>query len=193
MESSVLENSYEEKKVSPWPTAMKWGIIGAVFVIAVQLISYLAGLMPNGQSPSGGGNVALGFGITLMNWVVFTLIYFLAVKEYREKLGGYITFGQGFKAAWFSALIKAVIVLVWSFILYTFIIPDFSEIMLEAVVEQYEEMGMDDEQIEMSMGMVEMMMNPVFMGISAFFSTLAGGAILSLIAAAIGQRNRPIS
>lgn len=179
---------------NPWPIAVKFGIAGAAFFILLNLVQYLSGMMDLENMMDSGnftfGKIMMGLGLTVVNWIVFTLIYFLAVKAYRTELGGFISFGEGFKVAFFSALIKAAILLVWGIIFFYFINPGFCESMLNIMGEALNQAGTDENSMEMMMKMYSYMYNPIGMAIMQAFNTITGGAILSLAAAAIGQKEK---
>ncbi|MGK0391845.1 MAG: hypothetical protein ACI94Y_004612, partial [Maribacter sp.] len=51
----------------------------------------------------------VGFVLSPISWVAYFVLYFLAVKNYRDELGGFISFGKGYKVSLFSVLVKAVV------------------------------------------------------------------------------------
>ncbi len=186
-----------QENASPWRVAIIYGIIGAIFSIAYLVFQYKSGMM----DPSAIANAEGGFNVeSIMKgavynfalWVIYTVIYFLAVVAYRKKLGGFITFGEGFKVAFYSVVIKGLVAMVGSFIYFYFFIPEFFTELMDVVMEMMEEQGnAPPEAIEMQRNILGFFYNPTFMSISAFLSTLAGGALLSLIAAAIGKKSLP--
>lgn len=192
-----MENSTLKSNPSPWPIAIKFGIMGGVAIIFINLIQYLMGMMDIDKIMENAGsfslsNVLSGLGIAFLSYIVFTLIYWLAVKAYRDELGGFITFGEGFKVSFFSVLVKALIALVWGLVFHYLINPGFSEGMLEMMGEVMQQSsGGDEEAMEMVMNIYSYMYNPFSMSLMGAFSTLTGGALLSLVAAAIGQKERP--
>ncbi len=192
MENSVLDSAnYQAPKVSPWPIAVKFGLLGALAAIAITMTSYFTGGMdPSAQMENGfnAGTIFKSMGIVVIGYVIYTMIYFLAIKKYREELGGFISFGKGFKVAFFSALIKAIIVTLFLFIFYKFIAADFLPNLISTMEEMMSEAGQSEEQLEMTMKVYNVMYTPFAMAIMTGMTTVVGGAILSVIAAAIGQK-----
>lgn len=192
-----MENSTVHSNPSPWPIAVKFGVMGGVVFIFLNLFQYLMGMMDIDKIMENAGsfsfsNVLGGLGIAALSYILFTLIYWLAVKAYREELGGFITFGKGFKVSFFSVLIKAVVVLLWGFVFHYLINPGFSEGMLEMMGEVMQQSsGGDEEAMEMVMNMYSYMYNPFSMSLMGALGTITGGGLLSLIAAAIGQKEGP--
>ncbi len=192
METSVLDSpNYEAPNVKIWPIAIKYGIIGAITMIIITLVSYLSGNMDISAQMEEGfsmSRIIMGGGIFLFTIFLYTLIYWFAVKTYREELGGFISFGKGFKVAFFSVIIKAIFVTIFTFIFYQFIASEFLPDMINLMEEQFSESGMDESQIEGTMKLYGMLYTPMSYTIITFFTTLIGGVLLSLIAAAIGQK-----
>jgi hypothetical protein len=189
-----MENSTVQSNPSSWPVALKFGLMGGMAYIFINLIQYLLGMMDIEKIAENIGTFNLGD--TLMSWGfwifaigVFTLIYWLAIKARREELGGFITFGQGFKVSFFSVLVKALVVLLWSLLFHYVINPSFSEGMFEIMSEvMMQSSGGDENAMEMIMTMSSYMYSPMGMSLIVVFSTIAGGLLLSLLAAAIGQK-----
>ncbi len=192
MEKSVLDSpNYEPQYVSPWPTAFKYGLIGAFATIILTMGSYLLGFMDPAAQMEGGfnmGKIVKSMSIAVIGYILYTMIYFLAIKSYRDQLGGFITFGKGFKVAFFSVLFKALFVTIFLFIFYQFIASDFLPNMLETMEEMLSESGQSDDQLEMTMSIYNFMYRPFFFALMTGIGTIFGGALLSLLAAAIGQK-----
>lgn len=199
-QQSFMENPLDDPRVQgidkPWPIALKWGIIGALAGIAIVFVGYLTGSMDAEkiqEQMAGGGSLAgglLGMLLTGIGWVVYTFIYYKAVTEHRNQLGGSISFGKGFKVAFLSALVKAGILLLFAFLFYKFVVPSYLEAMMDGMAQAMSEATQGDtDALDMIMTMYGYMFSPVGMALGSFFGTLVGGAILSLIAAGIGQKN----
>ena len=193
--SQVFDNIANKNNASPWSIAMKFGIVGGAFYIVSNLIQYLSGMMDMermAEKAAEGfnfGSIMTGLGLVVLNWVVFTAIYYLAIAAYRKELGGFITFGQGFKVAFFSVLVKSAVIFFWSLIFFYVICPDFCEGMLNFMGQALQEAGtMDDDMMDMMMNFYSYLYNPISMSIMGIMSTISGGAILSLVAAMLGQK-----
>jgi hypothetical protein len=72
----------------------------------------------------------VGFVLSPISWVAYFVLYFLAVKNYRDELGGFISFGKGYKVSLFSVLVKAVVVFIWGIIFYFLVVPNYCTDML---------------------------------------------------------------
>lgn len=193
--SKILDSTTHQNNVNPWPIAMKFGIAGGAFFIVSNLIQYLSGMMDidrimeNAQAGFNFGSIMTGLALTVVNWIIFTVLYYLAVAAYRKELGGFITFGQGFKVAFFSVLVKAAVVFFWSLIFFYVICPDFCEGMLDFMGQTLQQGGgMDDDMLETMMTIYSYLYNPISMSLAGVMTTMSGGAVLSLVAAMFGQK-----
>jgi hypothetical protein len=172
--------------VSPRPTAMRYGLIWGLAGILLGLVSYLLGWTdPSASSSSSmiSGVLSIGLSITII---------VLAIKHHRDnELGGYITFGRGFKTGMLTAFFYAIIATIWTVIFLNFIATDMIELMQAAMYEQWENQGLSEEQIEQAEGFALMFASKKFMIGAAFVGTLIMGAILSSIISAIMKKEQP--
>ncbi len=194
MENSTLDNSisydYDFK-----PIAIRYGLIGAGVAIFLMLIQYLSGMMDMMEmieNPPGFGKTIAIYGLSFLGIVIYAVLYFLTIKSYRDQIGGYISFGQAFKVSIFSVLIKAIALFFWCLIFYYLIYSDYQESMMDYMAFAMNQGGSggDEDVMEMIMSFMEYFVSPIGMSISAAMSTMTGGALLSLLAAAIGQRDK---
>ena len=177
----------DPQDVSPRPTAMRYGLIWGLAGILLGLISYLLGWTePTGGFSSGSMissvlSIGLAIGILVM-----------AIKHHRDnELGGYISFGRGFKTGMLTSLFYAVIATVWMVIFINFIATDMIDNIQAAMVEQWEEQGLTDEQIEQAQSFAGFFSSKGFMIGAAFGGALLWGAILSLIISAVMKNDHP--
>lgn len=105
--------------------AMKWGLIMGIISIVHMLVVYFMGV----AVMASWWNMLIGLLISL------TLLCY-AVISYRNKIGGFITFGQAFTYLLLASLIGGVLYTVMDFILYTIIDPDLPNKMNEAVIDK---------------------------------------------------------
>jgi F0F1-type ATP synthase assembly protein I len=173
--------------VSPRSTAMRHGLIWGLLGILLGLVSYLMGWSdPSGGSSAGGmisGVLSIGLSVTML---------VLAIKYHRDKeLGGYITFGRGFKTGMLTAFFYAIVATVWTIIFINFIATDMIDLMQASMYEQWEKQGLSEEQIEQAAGFALFFASKKFMIGAAFVGSLIMGAILSSIISAIIKKEQP--
>jgi hypothetical protein len=187
---SVLDNpsNLAETPASPWSIAMRFGGLTALVLIVLGLIGYLGGF----TDPSNGtSTMSILFSVlTFATWIGGVI---MAVRAYKASLGGFISFGTAFKTSFFTILVISAITAVWSFLFYSFIATDFLEVVLEFMRTTMEGQGLDDDAIDMAMGMYEIVYTPVGMVGASLISGLIGGAIVSLIVGAAMKKDRPLT
>lgn len=166
-------------------TTLKWGLITGMVYVIFSLLNNMLGVQP------GGSNQSLSFLMSFLLMVVTFFTLFLGVKEIREDLGGYLTFGQGFKAGMGIALIASVIAAIFTLIYMKFIDPDLGDKIMEGVEEQWEQAGMAEEQRDMARKWTSYMFNPVIMTLFMLVYVNFWGLIKSLVAAAILKKDAP--
>lgn len=191
MENTVLESErFIPNNVNPWSTAITYGFIGGIAFMVFYIANHLFGFNDPELAIEGGGNVGLKWTLTLLSWIVSTFIYVKCISKHREDLGGFITYGQAFVVSFFSVLIKALIAGIFSYIMLKFIFPNQLSESLDITLAVMEEQGSGDPE-EMR-PILEGWMTPFIIGfLVVSIVTVIGGAILSLLAAAIGQRENP--
>lgn len=196
---NATEQSYDPTilKDQPWPIAIKYGLIGAAVLMVIMLIKQAAGMMDLSNAIEEAQSGSINFGKLGLDYffrftavAAYTIIYFLAIKEYRTQLGGMITFGNAYKLGFFSIVIKAVVLFIWAFLFYSFICPIFCESYQQLMEEAVSQGGRggNNEGLDMFLGIVNNAYSPFGLSIFLFFKTFIGGALLVLIAAAIAQK-----
>ena len=173
--------------VSPRPVAMRYGLIWGLIGILVGLLAHIMG-----WNDPADPNVMMSIILGLISFGVSVTMIVLAVKTHRDQeLGGYMTFGRGFTTGILTTLFNAVITTIWMVVFFSLINPDMFDMIEANMIEQWEEQGLDDEQIETAKGYASMFTGPVFMTIATFFGTLFWGAIISLVVSAVMKKDAP--
>jgi len=173
------EMNSNNPNASIWPHALRNGVIWGLIGITIQLGLYFSGMLEatiNGEASFAVTALSAILGIVVAVWFITS-----AIKSFREERGG-LTFGNAVGVGAATGLIYGAIAAVWTLIFFSVIFPDFYDIMLEGVYAQYEEAGMDEDQIESAMGIVKMMSNPTVGAISSLIGGALYGIIISLIA-----------
>ncbi len=173
--------------VSPQQTAMRYGIFWGLGGIILGLLAHLMGW----TDPSAGFTAGSAIN-SILGIVLAVAMVVLAIRTHRDnELGGYISFGRGFKTGMITTLFYAIIAAIWTYIFVTFIAADMMDGIQEAMVEQWEEQGLSDAEIEQAQQFTGFMGNPVWMVAMAFFGGLIWGAIISLIVSAVMKKESP--
>ncbi len=188
---STLDNPndyVDPSKVSPWPTAGRYGLLAGLILVVLGLVTHLTGMVD--MTNRGGSSNWI---VNILNWGVTIGAIVLAVKQHRdEELGGFISFGRSFNVGFIVSLAIALISLVWGYIFFAFVEPGLIEEILEASREQMiEQQGMSEEQAEQGLSMMSWMFTPFMMSVMGGIFSLIAGIIFSLIVGAIMKKENP--
>lgn len=164
MENQEVESGTNQHSV-------KWGAILGLISIIITLVVYLIDITLLAKSAVG-----------IIIFVVYLAALIYAGRDYRSKLGGYMSFGKAFTHAFVVLVIAGFIGTVFNYVLFNFIDPDIVPILVEA------QMGNAMKTMEAFGGGDTEMMDGMSDGIKESY-TLKGqamGFLWSLIIYAIG-------
>src|ERR1700744_3962600 len=124
-----------ENKPNSTKVAFKWCIINVVVSI---VITYTFQFL----------NIDQNSGIKYVGLIPFIAFLFLAQKEFKDQLGGYLTFGQGFGAGFKFSLFSGLIMAVFIYIYLGYLSPQILDQALASQQDKMTQKGMTSEQIE---------------------------------------------
>ncbi|MDB5134308.1 MAG: hypothetical protein JWP37_911 [Mucilaginibacter sp.] len=156
--------------------ATKWALIYVLTAIVITYIIQFAYLDPN--SP-----------IKYLSYIPFVAFLLLAQKEYKDQLGGYIKFGEGFSIGLRYAIYSGLLFGVFLYVYLAFLSP---EVLVKSAESQRDAMaakGLSPEQIDNAIKIsikFGAIIGAVF--VALFYVIL--GVILGLIGAAIFKKER---
>lgn len=166
-----------ETQRSAFSTALKYAIITAVAMFIFSIIMYITGMYLNSS----------------MNWLSYVIMLaglVFAVKDRRDKdLGGFISFGEGFKTGFIFCIITGAIGIVFSLIMMNFIAPDMIDEILKKAETDMINKGLPDSQIQIAMEWTRKFTSPMWIAIWSLVGSAFIGSILSLIVAAIFKKD----
>jgi Protein of unknown function (DUF4199) len=158
-----------EQKVNAWKTNLTNGLILGLIGIVYSLIVYFLDLY---------FNKAQGYIFLLIQ---VALLFFL-MKSYRDNfMHGQITYGQSVGAGVIICLYYAVIMAIFSYILYALIDPGLVVKQLAIAEESMVKKGLPQAAIDTGMAFSAKIMKPAIISISSIFLNMIWGTILSLI------------
>lgn len=183
---STLDGNYvDPATVSPQPTIVRYGLIGALVLIIYGLLGNILGF----TSPANGIMAAMIGGLVV--FVFYIIIMVLPVRKHRDQdLGGHIPFGRAFTVAFLTSLIVGIISTAFNMLYMNVIDPSLGATIIEDTRDMYEGMGMSEAQIESAMKQVErgFTVTGQLMGLGI---GVGFGAVIALIIAAIMKKNPP--
>ena len=134
--------------------------------------------------------------VGLLMLVINTIIGIMAVSKAKSALGGYASFKETFTTFFLALFIGSVLYILFSYILWNFIDPEGSKVIVDAIIEQnvsmMQSMGTPSADIK---EFVEKMRASDNFGIVGQLKALAGSlvvySIIGLIVAAAMKKNKP--
>lgn len=168
------------EKVSSARIALKWGLIYGVISIIFTTITYNTELWKNWI-------VGMLFGIILV-----VVMLYLANKEFILLNGGFMSFSQGLGLGTLVVTTGGVVGLLYDFIYKKFVDPNLVANQVEMAREQYENMGMTEDQIETSIEKAQQYASSGLSFIIGLFVIVIIGFIIALIMSAIMKKDKPV-
>ncbi|MDR3693863.1 DUF4199 domain-containing protein [Mucilaginibacter sp.] len=165
-------------KTSSFNVALKWAMF---YVIVSIVLTYVWQFLNIDQTSS----------IKYVGYIPFIAFLLLAQKEFRDSLGGFISFGQAFVAGLLYSIIGAVVISIFIYIYFAFLSPGVFEKIMDTQKDAMTQKGMSSDQIDQAMEILK----KYGALITAFFSIFAiaiFGIIVALVGAAIFKKERTI-
>lgn len=129
--------------------------------------------------------------LTLIFYVVSTIYALvLALKTYREKQDGFLSYGTGMNITAWIGFVSALMAQSWNIFRLYVLMPNSRKEMFDAQRLMYEQMGFNDDQIEQQMHTLEIIMQPQYI---LPLNTLTGFIfviLIGLIVAAILRKEK---
>jgi hypothetical protein len=174
-----MENQTEQTTtLTTRQTGMRYGLILGIISIAYFVILSVAGVDMQGAAQWAG--------------VIFTIgVFILAHKYFKENGDGFMSFGQGVGIGFWTSLVSSVISSIFTFIYVSYIDASFVENMKQQQIEQMQERGMSDAQIDQAMEFAGMFMSPTSMLIFGIVGGVVIGVIVALIVTIFTQKANP--
>ncbi len=165
-----------EQKANVWKANLTNGLILAMIGIVYTLVMYFLDLTINKTQ----GYVFL---------LILVVSLFFLVKSYRVNyLHGYMTYGQAVGAGVVIFLYYAILMAVFTYILYAVIDPGLIDKQLAASEELLAKRGLPQEAMDASLKIQKKMMKPEIMAPISIFGNMLYGVIMSLIVAIFAKK-----
>jgi hypothetical protein len=166
----------EIKKVSPSQPAIKWALIALVTSIIITYAIQFLNVDPNSA-------------VKYVGFLPLIVFLFLTQKEYRDLLGGYMTFGEGFLSGFLFAVFLGILSAVFTYLYYAILSPEMIDKTLAASQAKMGEQNLSQDQIDKAMEISRKYFS-VIATVAVLFSTAIFGVIIALIGAAIFKKER---
>jgi len=166
----------EQPKPNPTKVATKWALINVVTgIVLTYAFQYL---VTDPNSP-----------IKYLTFIPFIAFLLLAQKEYKQQIGGYMTFSEGFSAGFRFAIFSGLMAAVFTYLYLAVLSPEVMEKAVEQARTQMEAKGMSSEDIDKAISLTKKL-GPVFGAFGAAIFDAVVGAIVAVIGASIFKRER---
>ncbi|HSV77554.1 MAG TPA: DUF4199 domain-containing protein [Bacteroidales bacterium] len=151
--------------------ALTYGLLIGVVLTMVSMGFYLAEAMTN------------PFASYTAYFVMLVGIVLATLSWRKEFMGGYICYGQALGFGCLTFLFTGLVSGIFSFVFFQFIDPNAVNILMQASEEAMLKSSpqLTDEQLDAALEMQQRFMTPVLISVSAFFSTVLVGCLMSLI------------
>lgn len=153
---------------------MKYGLISAGISIFFFLVLVLTGMNAFDNKWSWVG------------LVISVVLLIMAHKQFKDDGDGFMTYGQGVGIGFWIALVSVVIGGAFTLVYITWIEPTAMDQFYEAQRVKFEEQGMPDNQIEISLSWVRKLFWWIYFFMGIFF-----GVLIAVIVSIFTQRKNP--
>ncbi len=166
------------KKPGSAQIAFKWTLI---YVVTSIVITFAFQFLNVNQASS----------VKYLGYIPFIAFLLLAQKEYRDQLGGFISFGDGFVAGLLYSVFSGIILAVFIYIYFAIISPQVWQQMLEFQRQAMQDKNYSADQIDQGMNFMQKF-GVIFAAVGVLIMTPIIGAIIALIGAAIFKKEKSI-
>ncbi len=164
-----------DNKPSPWPLALKFGLIAGLLNIIVSILFYLSD--PHSLKTSG------NWIQSIIGWTLLLVILIVAGKQRATELDNNFTYNNGFGFSFMVGLPYSFITMVYIFVYFVFMNPELLPKIQEAQLEALQAKGLSDEEIDAQMSMINKFNSPIVYAIFSCFASILQAVIIGLIAA----------
>lgn len=167
-----------ETQPSVSSVALKFGLMGAIVSIIYTAILLVLGVNVSGW-------------VGALGYVILIAFMVIAMREYKNRNHGYMSYGQGLGMGTLVAVVFGVIGGIFMFIYTSFIDTEYTSKLMDQQRIELEERGMSDDQIEQAIAMGESFSSPVMMIVWSIVGYLVIGFLISLIVSAVMKNSKP--
>lgn len=169
-----------EEAAAPQVTTRTAGARYGLIMSVISIVMFLGMSFANVDMSSG-----IGRWVSIP--IVFVVLY-LAQKYFMDNGDGFMTYGQGIGITWWFSLVSIVVYCAFFFAYISFIDGSFVETIKQQQIQQMQERGMSDEQIDQAMSISAMFMTPGMITIFAVVFGLIGNMVCGLILTIFTQK-----
>jgi len=158
--------------------ATKWALI---YVVTSIVITYAIELTHTSQDSP----------VKYLAYIPFIAFLLLSQKEFRDELGGYMSFGDGFSAGFRYSVFSGLLLGVFTYLYFAILSPAVWEQIVEASRVKMQAQNLPDSQVDKAIEMTRKF-GPIFGGFGVAIVMTIFGAVIALIGAAILKKERSL-
>lgn len=179
MEEIIDRPNASGSQPSTKSVGIRYGLILALISIAYFIITTVA-------------EVDMSRGI--QRWamlIVSAVMCFLAHKYYKENGDGFMSYGQGFNVGLWMGIVSSVISSIFTYVYIKLIDDSFISNIREKAIQDMEEKGSSEEEIEMAMKFVNWFANAEVIFVMGIVFGIIGAIIVALLVSIITKKENP--
>ena len=168
----------ETAKPSQAGIAIKWALINVITGIVITYVFQFMGT--NMSSP-----------VRYLSYIPFIAFLCLSQTEYRDKLSGFMTYGQGFVEGLLYGVFCGIMMAIFIYIYYGILYPQGLDQIIAAQHDKMVAQGLSSDQIDTAAEMTKKY-GAIFAAVAILFIIPIIGIVISLITAAIFKKERTV-
>jgi hypothetical protein len=173
-----MEQQEATVAVTTRSAGIRFGLISAAIGIIYFIVLRMANV--DMQGPAG-----------WVGWLITGVLIFLAHKYYKENGNGFMSYSQGIGISFWLGLVSAAISSVFTYLYIKFFDTGFIDMMKDKQIEQMQERGMSDEQVDQAMKFAGMFMTPEAMFVMGLIMGIISAVLMGLIVTLFTQKKSP--
>ncbi len=166
------------EKPSTARIALKWGIICSILIIIITIITYITDNFKN----------------HILAWIPFLILLggvIMSIKEFKSLNNDFLEFSDGLGLGTLFSAVVGLLVSIFTYVYTTFVDTTIVKKMQEFQIEQMEERGLSEEQIETAMAFANRLASPGLTFILSVFFYVLFGFVFSLIISSVFKKSKP--
>lgn len=179
----LLDSPHTPASAAPWPTIIRYGLIGGGISIALGLISNITGLS------TGSGGMMMSMVMGLLQFAIMIAIVVLAIRHHRDaKQGGFISIGQSILVGTGALVVAGILNGIFSVLYVTVIDPNFADEVINYTADMMSQWNLPEEEIDKAIAQTELQFTPSKMFLNSILYAAVGGLIVSAISGLIMKK-----
>lgn len=172
----------ENKQTEAKKFVLNYGVLLGILAVILGVVMYVTNAYLN---PS--------FIYSVIGFLLLVVVITYGIKAYKQENGGFLNLSEALKVGIGIAVIGGLISAIWSYVLMTYIEPDFMAQTMEVTQNKMMETNpnMSEDQIEAAMEMGASFSSPWIIMAFSLIGNLFFGLLISLIAGLVMKKENP--